>query len=105
MHTTITLSSFIDAFRTMDRMTGWSHEGLEALFDFMEETDVELDVVALCCDWSEYDSVSDACDDYASKGQFDDVEPEDLAGAQTDWLNDQTVCLFCENDHVVVCAF
>lgn len=59
MKQTIGLWEFRDAFRQADRMENFSHEGLELLFDYLEELEqdtgeeMELDVVAICCDFSE----------------------------------------------------
>jgi len=52
---TINVSDFRDAFRSMGRQDQFSREGLRALFDYMEEMapDFDLDVIALCCDYSE----------------------------------------------------
>lgn len=55
MKQTISLSDFRDAFRKMDRTDNFSYEGLELLFDMFEESDpeMELDVIAICCDYNE----------------------------------------------------
>jgi hypothetical protein len=52
---TINVSDFRDAFRAMGRKDQFSYEGLTALYDYLEEMDpnAELDVIALCCDYSE----------------------------------------------------
>ena len=53
MFQTINLYQFRDAFQRMDRKN-FSYEGLEVLFDFFEEVeDYELDVVAICCNYTE----------------------------------------------------
>jgi len=53
MYQTINLYQFRDAFQRMDRKN-FSYEGLEVLFDFFEEVeDYELDVVAICCNYTE----------------------------------------------------
>ena len=58
MKQTIGLSQFTDAFMSI-RPNNFSHEGLEILFqgieEFEEDTneEMELDVIALCCDFSE----------------------------------------------------
>ena len=55
----ITFSQFHDAFRDMDRLDNFSYEGLRVLFDWFESldedcgTDTELDVIAICCEFSE----------------------------------------------------
>jgi hypothetical protein len=48
-------SQFRDAFRAMGRADNFSYEGMELLFDHLEEIDpdMELDVIAICCDYSE----------------------------------------------------
>ena len=57
MKTTLTFSDFCDAFRDMGRNDNFSYAGKRALFDFLEELapDMELDVVALCCEYYESD--------------------------------------------------
>lgn len=56
---TITVSDFRDAFRNMGRTDQFSYEGLELIFDYIEEYEgitgeqVELDVIGICCEWCE----------------------------------------------------
>lgn len=58
MKQTVDYSIFESAFRDYDRLNNFP-EGLRALFDYLEEleqdtgSELELDVVALCCDFSE----------------------------------------------------
>lgn len=62
MKRTITESTFRDAFTSHDRGNSFSYEALGALFDFFEEmddscgTETELDVVAIDCEFAEYDT-------------------------------------------------
>lgn len=55
MKTTLDFNDFRDAFRRYDRLDNFSREGLELLFEHCEECDpdMELDVIALCCDYAE----------------------------------------------------
>lgn len=59
MKTTINLHQFRDAFYRMDRKDNFSWEGLEVLFNGLEEyeegtgEELDFDVIALCCDFSE----------------------------------------------------
>lgn len=56
---TIGLSDFRTAFHNMGRKDQFSYEGLELIFDYIESYEqdsgekVELDVIALCCEWAE----------------------------------------------------
>ena len=62
MHIKVTKSMFIDAFKRM-RPENFSYDALGAMFDYFDEfehePDIELDVIAICCEYSEYDSLTD----------------------------------------------
>jgi hypothetical protein len=62
---TINVSDFRDAFKACGRADQFSYEGLGALFEYLEEIDpdFELDVIALCCDYSE-DTVEEIAEAY-----------------------------------------
>ncbi len=51
----VTFSAFTDAFRAHGRKDQFSYEALRVLFDWFEETDpeTELDVIGICCEFSE----------------------------------------------------
>jgi hypothetical protein len=54
---TINFNEFRQSFHNMGRGEQFSHEALELIFDYLEECDSnsELDVIAICCDFSEGD--------------------------------------------------
>ena len=99
-------SAFADAFERMGRGRQFSYSALGALFDFYDEIgeDVELDPVAICCDWAEYSSALEAAMEYGFEPdeELDVYEHEDAA---MDWLNDRTAVLATDNGAVVVRAF
>jgi len=65
MKKTINFYDFRDAFHKAGRENQFTYEGKKALFDYLEEYEdstgeqIELDVIALCCDYAEYDSIED----------------------------------------------
>ena len=69
MKTHVSLSDFHDAFISANRQDNFSYEGRELLFNYLEEyeeameTEIELDVVALCCEYDEL-STTDILRDY-----------------------------------------
>jgi hypothetical protein len=69
MKKTITLNDFRDAFVEMGREDNFSYEGLEVLFNYLEEVErssdieIELDVIAICCDYTEC-TIKEALDTY-----------------------------------------
>jgi hypothetical protein len=80
MKTTINMYDFIEAFRSCDRMDNFSREGLELLFEYLEEyensceQELELDVIALCCEYSE-DTWKSIAENYSI--EYDENENED----------------------------
>jgi hypothetical protein len=84
-------SQFRDAFRAMGRADNFSYEGMELLFDYLEECDpeMELDIVAICCDFSE-DSPEDVIEAYGI--EYDTDEPE-ATEAATAYLEANTVII------------
>jgi hypothetical protein len=76
----------------------YSYEGYEALLDYYDTPeDIELDVIAICCDWNELDiddviteysiDLSDITDD---DGNIDDDEKIELV---MEYLNDRTYAI------------
>lgn len=55
MYQTINKSQFRDAFHAMGRGDQFTYDGLGMLFNHFEDTapDAELDVIAICCAYSE----------------------------------------------------
>ena len=54
MYKTITFTDFVQAFRDVGREDQFSYDALKALFEYYDEENIELDVIAICCEWSEY---------------------------------------------------
>ena len=78
---TITKYSFQDAFYKMGREDQFSYKGLISLFDYFEmlEEDtgqkIEFDVIAICCEYSEYDSLKEFQNDYGDEYEsLEDIE-------------------------------
>jgi hypothetical protein len=96
MKQTVYLNDFRDAFQKM-RPNNFSYEGLEILYDYLEEfysdasTELELDVIALCCEYSE-STYEEIAKDY-NIGKDEDLNPEDIPQAVIDYLNDNTTIL------------
>ena len=67
---TINEYDFIDAFKKMGRTDNFSNSGLIALYEYLEMLGedlgqpIELDVIALCCEYAEYDNLEEFQADY-----------------------------------------
>ena len=78
MKQTINQHDFMDAFRKMNR-DYYSYEGYQALFDWYEilDPDFELDVIAICCDWTEY-TPEELENEYSNILDFDEWKNENI---------------------------
>ena len=78
MYQTIDFYDFQHAFENMDRSDNFSSAGLRALFNHIEELEadtgeqIELDVIALCCEFTEYSSIMEAAKCCGYDGDMDD---------------------------------
>lgn len=60
IYQTLTKSQFHNAFRHMGCTDNFSYNGLNALYDYLDEQEeYELDVIGLCCEFTE-SSITDA---------------------------------------------
>ena len=72
---------FLKAFKEC-RPNNFSRAGLFTLYDYLEQyeddtgEEIELDVIALCCEYAEYDSLQEFQRDYGEKDfkSIEDIE-------------------------------
>lgn len=95
MKTTVSLYDFERAFSDAGRKDQFSYEGKKALFEYLESyeedtgEEIELDVIALCCEYSEHDSALECANEYDFEPDEDEDEDEQEASA-LDYLQDRT---------------
>jgi hypothetical protein len=80
MYQDVNFCQFCDAFRNMGRDTQFSYEAKRALYDYLTDLEadmgepIELDVIALCCEYQEIEDTEDCYRDYvgdeASREEF-----------------------------------
>lgn len=95
MKTTLTLSSFVQAFCATGRTEHFSYDGLKALFNYFEDIEqggeeMELDVIAICCEYAE-STPEEIASDYRidlSEAEGDEDEIESIV---EEYLNDHTL--------------
>lgn len=98
---TITEWDFINSFDEMNRSENFSVAGRKALFEMLEETspDMELDPIAICCDFSEYKDLEELKNDYSYD---EDLEDDDDI---LDYYREQTMVLELANGGLVIQAY
>jgi len=93
MKTTVSRYDFERAFADADRKENFSYEGLSVLFDYLEDyeeqtgEELELDVIALCCDYSE-DTTEAIARNYSIDLSHLDPEDDDYEEQCTEAVRD-----------------
>jgi len=108
MKITVTESMFCEQFKRV-RPDNFSRAALEALFAHFDEMErdqgeeFELDVIAICCDWTEYDSALEAAESYGFKAKDSEDERADMSERDAlEFLQDNTAVLDLGTNGVVV---
>lgn len=114
MYQTLTTSDAVDILKA-DQYAGWSRAGARALVEHLEQTEeetgerIEIDPVALRCEFSEYTSAVEAASDYSDweyrpdewGADYDEEEAEEHA---RHYLQDRTTVIVFDGG-VIVQAF
>ena len=96
MKQTLTTSQIADALRA-DQYARWSYDGAYALAEYLEQyeedcgEELELDVVAFRCQFTEYTSALECAEEYDFDSDEDD--PELLEAEALDWLQARTTVI------------
>ena len=96
MKTNVNFHSFVEAFRACGRENQFSREELSIIFDYLEEYEVstgeeiELDVVAFCCDFAGQ-SWQDMASDYSI--DLTDLDEDESKEAVREYLEENSIVL------------
>jgi hypothetical protein len=111
MKQTINFNQFVDAFNNAGRQDQFSYEALRAIFGYIEDyeqdsgEEIELDVIAICCDWSE-ESPKDIAESYdVDLSNADESDDESVKWIVQDYLDGYTQCIALDNGNIVYVNF
>lgn len=102
----------VDEFRKYGRDKDYSLDALLALFDYLDGLsedigqDIELDVIALCCEWQEFDSLEELADAY--NHQFTEEQLQDVEAHKDDiiqYFHDNTQTISLNNGGYLISEF
>ena len=99
MYRTINEYEFRQAFKDMDR-DYYSYDGYEALYEFLDEIcssdekGFELDVIGICCDFTEYDDLKEFQKEYGDE-EYECIED----------IEEQTMVLRLDNGGFIIQVF
>lgn len=80
----VSFDDFLKEFEKHGRGEQFSYEGKKALFEYLNELSedlgepFELDVIALCCEFTQYNSLEDFNRDYSYSLGYDIKDIEDI---------------------------
>lgn len=107
-------SDLREEFRAYGRHSTFSTQAYDWLWDYLEQledstgTPVEIDVIGLCCDYSEedYESIASSYNiDLPERDGDEEDHAESVREAVLDYLNDRTVVLGYDEDSVLYAVF
>lgn len=102
MKITVTEGMFKNQFKVYGCEDNFSSVGLSALFDYFEECEqdvreeLELDVIAICCDFTEGDTDSIASDYDIDLSECEGLE--DRFNMVLDYLESETFVIYSDED-------
>lgn len=105
MKKTINFIEFCDEFERMGRGKQFTYGGLKLLFTYLEELEtdtgeeIELDVIAFCCDYVEYKSIKDLKRESDLLAECNNIEEI------RDKLDHHTSVICCEENCIVFQCF
>ncbi len=106
---TADLHAFVTAFDRMGRGKQFSYDALRGLFNHLEQLsedigqDVELDVIAICCDYTE-GTFKVVASDYGIDIS-ECTDDDEIRETVLDYLNDETRVAWSDDNSVVYVAF
>ena len=102
MKKTVNETDFRDAFKQANRENQFSSYALSKLFDYLEDyeeqigEELELDVIAICCDYTEFESLEELQQNYNV--------PEDFEKAR-EYLEERTQVICFEEDCILIQSY
>lgn len=113
---TLQASDLYNLACNMGRGNQFGYDGWLAIGDYLEErsedsgTDVEIDVIAICCDYSVSSDVESWWGEYGQYSDIDaeeweEMDDEEKLEAIQDYLNENTSVVCCNEDCIIWAAF
>jgi len=106
MKQSVSFNDFIDAFKRFDRYDGFGYSALRVIFDYLEEyeestgEELELDVVAICCDFN-VDTPLSIAENYGIEVDINENNDE-ITQQVKDFLESATIMLGETDDGQIV---
>ena len=102
IYQTVTEFDFVRAFDDANRSANFSREARRVLFEYYEDLsgdmgeDIELDPIAICCDWCEY-TERELLRDYGYLVERDGMDDDEYLEEMVEALGDRGILLTVEH--------
>ena len=96
----VSFNDFLKEFKEYGRDEQFSYQGKKALFNYLNELGedlgepIELDIISLCCDFTEYSDLKEFIDDYGMD-EIDSIED----------INDYTIVIPIDDEAFIIQFF
>jgi len=107
MKITIDSNGFRDAFARFGRQNQFSSNGLQALFTHLDNIErdgggeIELDVVSLCCDFTEFTTALEAANELGNFTANENLDQQERDRQALQWLCDERSVLLFDGGVIV----
>ena len=111
IYTEINKNEFVDSFKNNEaRKYQFSYDALLILYDYYEELseeeDISLDVVAICCEFTEYENIEQYLKDYNTDLDLEDYDTkEDYLEAVKKEIEDKTLLLDIDGTSFLIAQY
>ena len=99
-------------FKKSDRKDQFTRPALSKLYDYLIELtegideDLEMDIIALCCEWTEYDDSDELMESWGDDvGQGDKIDEEEQLTKVIEYLEANTTILQVDGGSYLVMEF
>ena len=108
MKKTINFYEFCDSFGE-DRKNQFSYNGKKALFEYLEQyeedtgEEIELDTIALCCNFTEYETAIECANNYFdfALSDVDNISAEEAEKEALEYLKNKTQVIEFEGGIII----
>ena len=110
---TISASDLYHMACRMDRGDSFGYAGWNAIGEYLEElsnntSDIEIDIVGICCDYNHAENAQEVFDQYAvdiDSEEWDEMDDEEKLEAIEGYLQENTSVVCCEDGCIIWAAF
>jgi len=106
----VNFKDFVDCFN-QHNINKFSSEAYKKMFDYYEEKSkrvgkhVRLDVITICCQWSEYDNYQQVIQDNNLKINLDGLDEKEKVNQVMNLLKGKTIAYLLDNNHILIRTF